>query len=462
MGWTARTLWAAVLAVVSAQACAAGDWVSDWFDQSATTSAGSFQTQSRGYYTGGSFQGRLRMSNDYPLSVSPPRFQAGCGGVDLFLGGFSYLDPEYLVAKFERVIQAAPAFAFDMAMQEYCKVCSSTMQTMTEITDYLNSIQVNDCRMAKQIAAIPMKGDMNIFKDSQEKAMQGYAILSGQSKNSQAVNESVQSNNGASPVDTREIVAECPQAFKDVFTGGSVVKNMAGMMSLAPYADLTRGLIGDVQVNWNASLKSYAIQAIEPCPGNDQLDTNDLMTGRLEKKNIGGTCTVATSQSVVEAVETKLTAIAGKLAAGGSALLPEELTFINNAPFPLLNLMRDAVAARNVPETIAAISEPLASAYSFKMLDDLHKLNRMVLSKASEVGQTQVNATGNPMKCDVGFLKPAIERIGAMDDLTLKYRELARANYHKERAELAVNLQFASELLKQRQQTVRDNGASLK
>jgi len=48
-------------------------WVNDWFDSYTTTGSGSYEGQQRGYYTMGSFQGRWRMSNDYLVTVSPPR-----------------------------------------------------------------------------------------------------------------------------------------------------------------------------------------------------------------------------------------------------------------------------------------------------------------------------------------------------------------------------------------------------
>ena len=143
---------------------ARADWVDDWFAASTSGGPGSYQSQQRGYYSGGSFQGRWRMSNDYVVSATAPRLKVGCGGIDLFGGGFSFMDADYLVAKFERIIQAAPAFAFDLAMQEYCKQCLSALEKLTDITDTLNSIQVNDCRMSQRLVT-SIANDGNVIKD---------------------------------------------------------------------------------------------------------------------------------------------------------------------------------------------------------------------------------------------------------------------------------------------------------
>lgn len=446
---------------------ARADWVNDWFDQSSTTNPGSLKTQQRGYYTGGSFQARWRMGNDFPVSVSPPRFQAGCGGIDLFAGGFTYMDPEYLVQKLERAIQAAPAIAFSMAMSEYCKVCQTTMESMEQITDYLNSIQLNDCRMAKGIAAIPAKGDMSIFRDAQEKAMQGYAIVTGQSKNAQGVDDQVRSSGGKSAVDTDQMVADCPAVFKTVFTNGSVVKNVASLVSLDSYTDLMRGLIGDVHVAYDTTYKNYSIQTVPACRGNDPVDGFDLLTGKLEKKaeGVGGSCSVASASSVSQQITDRMTSIADKLrasGAGGAALSADDNKFIAGAPFSVLNLLRDAVKENYVDEAISSSRDILASAYAFHMLDDIHNMSRLVLSKADEVSNNARTSTGSNNKCEAAFLAPAFETIRLMDERALKYRELAKANYAKYQQELNANLAYAEFLQKRRQQSVGNSASSLK
>lgn len=90
-------------------------WVDDWVDQKVETSPGYFEGQKRGYYTGGGFSARWNLQNDYIWSVTPPRLKTGCGGIDAFMGGFSFMDPDYLVQKLQRIMSAAPAAAFDVA-----------------------------------------------------------------------------------------------------------------------------------------------------------------------------------------------------------------------------------------------------------------------------------------------------------------------------------------------------------
>lgn len=439
----------------------ADDWVEDWFDQSTSGGPSSLNTQQRGYYNAGSFSGRWRMTNDYLLTVQPPRIQAGCGGIDLFGGAMSYLDTEYLVEKFQRIIQAAPAFAFELAMQEYCKPCSSAMQTMEQITDYLNSIQVNDCRMSKQVAALAVAGDTSVFDGMREKAAQGKGILDGVLKNTQDFNDQTAAGNGASPVSQSDAMSECPTIFKTVFTNGSVVGNAAELLDLDEYADLARGLVGDVNIGYSDATRTWIVMPVESCAGNDQIDGFDLIVGKMEKRapvagGTAGACSVASSSNIADSIADRLTGIAAKMSVGGAQLLSaDDREFLSRAPFPLYNLLRDATAQQTVIETIDALVLPLSTAYAARMFDDLHKMTRLVLSKAREVHELQRHSAGTPQKCNVDHIAGAYERVAAMEEKSLRYREMAKANYAAQVADLSTNIALAHEMLSQRQRDLQ-------
>ena len=102
-------------------------FVDDWITQKAETSPGYFEGQKRGYFTGGSFSARWPQTRDYLMSFEPPRLKFGCGGIDAFMGGFSFMNFEYLVQKLQRILQAAPAAAFDLALKNLCEPCSNVI-----------------------------------------------------------------------------------------------------------------------------------------------------------------------------------------------------------------------------------------------------------------------------------------------------------------------------------------------
>src|SRR5690606_32320187 len=106
-----------VALALSSSPVVASKGVDDWFDNAVYDSPDSFSSQKRGYYTAGGFSARVKSTTEYPVTISMPKLSAGCGGIDAFLGGFSFLDADYIVEKLQGMIQAAPYVAFQMALK---------------------------------------------------------------------------------------------------------------------------------------------------------------------------------------------------------------------------------------------------------------------------------------------------------------------------------------------------------
>jgi len=68
--------------------------------------------QQRGYYSGGSFSARMACQKGLFINRAAPRIKAGCGGLDIFTGGISFMNFDYLVKKTGKDLQAAPAAGF--------------------------------------------------------------------------------------------------------------------------------------------------------------------------------------------------------------------------------------------------------------------------------------------------------------------------------------------------------------
>ena len=111
-----------VVSMVSARAFSTpmDDYLQQTLDAITTLAPKAYQTQERGYFIGGSAS--IRVPNEYiqPFSLTPPQIRAGCGGIDIVMGGFSYLGFDYLVQKLQSILQEAPAFAFQLALHTLC------------------------------------------------------------------------------------------------------------------------------------------------------------------------------------------------------------------------------------------------------------------------------------------------------------------------------------------------------
>lgn len=57
------------------------------------TGAAAWQGQAAGYVTGGNLFLRSQVKQIQVMSLTPPSLTAGCGGIDAYLGAFSFINP---------------------------------------------------------------------------------------------------------------------------------------------------------------------------------------------------------------------------------------------------------------------------------------------------------------------------------------------------------------------------------
>jgi hypothetical protein len=98
---------------------------------------------------GGETRVRIPSPTVRPFEVRVPRFQGGCGGIDMFWGGFSMLDPDYLVQFGQSVLSAAPAYAFELALRKFCIPCANVMDGAMAMAHDLNNMSLDSCAVAR-------------------------------------------------------------------------------------------------------------------------------------------------------------------------------------------------------------------------------------------------------------------------------------------------------------------------
>jgi len=115
------------------------------------TSAQTYHTQERGFYTLGGYTARWPMSTVNVFNVSPPKFEAGCGGINIMWGAFNLINLDELVNKLQQVVAAAPAYAFQIAFQQLCQPCAHVMGAIEATADFLNSLNFDQCKAAQML-----------------------------------------------------------------------------------------------------------------------------------------------------------------------------------------------------------------------------------------------------------------------------------------------------------------------
>jgi conjugative transfer pilus assembly protein TraH len=81
--------------------------------------------------------------------MDPPRFSAGCGGIDLFFGSFSFISAEKLTQFVRAVAQNAAPLAFKMAIDAAFPQLGGLLDKFQQMSQEMNSLMKNSCQMAQ-------------------------------------------------------------------------------------------------------------------------------------------------------------------------------------------------------------------------------------------------------------------------------------------------------------------------
>jgi len=120
-----------------------------------------YQGQSAGYYSLGNVWTRFPQKTTNIANLQLPRARAGCGGIDIFAGSFSFINASEIVAMLKAVANNAVGFAFSLAIDTVCPECSKIMQEFSQKAQLMNNLNINSCEMAQGlVGGIWPKGDL--------------------------------------------------------------------------------------------------------------------------------------------------------------------------------------------------------------------------------------------------------------------------------------------------------------
>lgn len=112
------------------------------------TTPGTFQDQAAGFYSGGSIVTRNAVRNAQIATVQMPGFRAGCGGIDLWMGGFSHIKSDQLVEMLRNIGSAATSYAFMLAMQTVSPQIYNILNEINNLASQINQTNINTCEVA--------------------------------------------------------------------------------------------------------------------------------------------------------------------------------------------------------------------------------------------------------------------------------------------------------------------------
>lgn len=157
----ATTLIGAVYLVVATAAHAdAGADLQTFFQNSTlmlqANGAQEVASQSGDTLTLGSFQARAPISTYQLYNFTPPHFSpgGGCGGIDWYLGSFSFINKAQFIAMLQNIAQNAQGYIFQLAISAISPMISNMMQTIEAKMQALNMQSINSCEAGMKLVSL--------------------------------------------------------------------------------------------------------------------------------------------------------------------------------------------------------------------------------------------------------------------------------------------------------------------
>jgi len=445
----------AILALVFATNTASAGWVNDWVTQSIGDTGTYARDQGRGFASIGTYSKRWNRGNPYTpvISFQRPKLQLGCGGIDATLGGFSFADPDALVAKFQGIVQNAPALMFQVALSQVSEQLSNAMNWLDDKLSFLSGLSQSECQQAKNLAAWTRKNVGPI--DTALSAIEDFTRVDSERASENGVSKSFdagQRNAKSNDTTLTDEVAEranCPseiKAYLPVNPGDSVslLKTFLTDNGLSQYNNTFRGILGDVVIAIDGKDgKNYQVREVSRCFKNDDASFENLLDGTLEAKKLDTlTCELddANRFGLESYVQTQLQAIVSQIK-NRQQLSTSSDNFINSLPNGIYRRLVDAATVGNDVAVVNEITLPVATALAYQSMEDVY---RSALGGARDFYSAIKNKPDQLAKCKLSSANKAAQALDAwrkqLYPLLSAYRQfyVARATEYNTSVQTAI------------------------
>lgn len=355
------------------------------------TEAGSFHGQAGSLYTAGSLSVRAPVSDLQLGAVQLPHISAGCGGIDIFGGSFSFANKEQFIQFTRNLGNNAAGVAFDLALKSLDPMIQDAIGGVRDLVSMVNRQNLNSCEMSKQLVG----GAMGMLGTSMSKNCQAAAVESGSADDASDASWTCRLG--------QNIVREANNA-RGKNTPQDTISFTGGNITYEALKQTYGNKLSDKEVDWYISLVGTAVFVPPTEDGKDKIQTGiqvfaplvtdahyllngkygnetgaevtvDLWQCRNGKKNMRENCTRVDNQkipSIRHEIKQHLTKMVQKIAVNAAwtdAEVQEVSKFINNTRLPVLRMaISDAfLGSKNLTKT--AIIDAIAIDYLAHILE---------------------------------------------------------------------------------------------
>ena len=235
--------------------------------------------QRRGVLSGGSLVARNRLVDVHPITLVPPSFQAGCGGIDAFGGSFSFINAEQFTNLLRSIAANAGGYAFQLALSVMAPSAAQIIEQLQKKVAQLNALAANSCQLAQ--------GLVNDAASALTGKREGEASLLADLHGLGDVFENRSTVTGKGPLET--LYEQAPAAAAQQFEGNLVWKALTDQTTQSWYAHGDQDLLEALMSLTGSLIVGTAAGGLQASPDGGQnlpttvldatLTVSDLLNG---------------------------------------------------------------------------------------------------------------------------------------------------------------------------------------
>lgn len=180
-----------------------GDSLSGMF-QSASTNPQDFSTKTRSGVFLGALSLKVPAKNYQLINFDPPRYNMGCGGIDLHMGSFSFINAEQFKQMLRNIASSAAGYFFKMAIHDLCPVCDNVMSSLEAAARFVNQSNINSCKVGQKIGSALYEDMGNLLNESKVEEAKTAGVAAGYKSDFATAWDEFKNNLPTSLLETRE------------------------------------------------------------------------------------------------------------------------------------------------------------------------------------------------------------------------------------------------------------------
>lgn len=384
------------------------------------------QGQTMNIYTGGSMFARMPRRTYNLATVTPPTWNAGCGGIDLFAGGFSFINKEQFVAMLRNIGSNALGYGFKLAIQNMCPTCDNVMQALQATAQAINRQNIDSCESAKGIVNAAIPDDWT--RDKQNSAKNFGVDKSYFSDITDAWTKVM--NNEKKANETINAVAEAEPGVKDALPVGNVtwnaLKKIDGLSN--DYKMLIMSMVGTTIFPTDVAISPVVLArkeiTVQEMMGGNMVDADGYPMDEIElpiwKCDDVSDCLnvhedVLKTKSFRAMVRTKIYDITDKIASRAAYDDPDGvMRFLNATDLPVYKMIAVATTLGNsamADNMTIRYQELIAAKYAEVYIQRAASDLRAALSKYSAQATPSQNEVLKELQPQLNFLETQARQV---------------------------------------------------